>query len=372
MKLKWMVIPILAAVLQACTGGKTKTKNSDVQEIPVIKLAQQDTSITVNYVADLQAIKNVEIRSRMNGYLEKTFVDEGERVKKGQLLFVMNSQEYRIALDKAQAALASAKSSASIAKVELERIQALVAKKVISPSEQSLGEARLAESQAKINTAKALIADANQKLSYARIKAPFDGVIDRIPLKTGSLVNEGSLLTKISDNDQMYAYFDISENEYLQFARNKKGKFQQNKKARLVLSDGISYPLEGKIQTHESTFSDNTGSIAFRAIFPNSDHILKHGSSGKVQLRSDLSKSILVPQKSVFEIQDKSYVFLVGRDNTVKMKSFTVLMTLPGYYVMGSGLSAGQTIVYEGIQDIRDGLVIEPVYTQPKALLAKK
>ncbi|MDY0904710.1 efflux RND transporter periplasmic adaptor subunit [Pedobacter sp. CFBP9032] len=371
MKKKWMAIPILAAALHACTSGKTNTKDNDIAEIPVIKLSAQDTSITSDYVADLQAIKNVEIRSRVNGFIDRILVDEGQIVKKGQVLFVLSSQEYKIAIDKGKASLASAQSSASIAEVELERIKTLVGKKVISASEQSLGEARLSDSQAKIKLAKAMIAEANQKLSYTQIRAPFNGVIDRIPFKAGSLVNEGSLLTNISNNSQMYAYFDISENEYLQFARSKKGKFEQNAQVKLILSDGTIYPAAGKIETHESAFSDNTGSIAFRAIFPNSNQILKHGASGKVRLRSELLNSILIPQKAVFEIQDKSYVFVVNQNNTVRMKSFTPTMSLNTYYVLGAGLSSGETIVYEGIQNIRDGVVIKPVYTQ-KAQLAKK
>lgn len=372
MKIKCIVIAILAAALQSCTGEQTKKNDNDIAEIPVLKLVPQDTSLSFDYVADIQAVKNVEIRSRSRGFIEKVLVDEGQKVNKGQLLFKLNDNEYRIELNKAKANLSSAKSAASIAKVELDRIKSLVEKKVISSSELTLGKARLEEAEARIKSARAMIDDANQRLSYAQIRAPFEGIIDRIPLKTGSLIEEGALLTTLSDTQNMYAYFDISENEYLQFTKAGNGRFDQDKQTSLILSDGSVYPLKGKIQTHENIFSGNTGSIAFRAIFPNPKNVLKHGASGKVKLHSALKQSLLIPQKSVFEIQDKNYVFVLGKNNTVKMKSFMPKMRLPGYFVCGEGLNAGDTIVYEGIQNIRDGAIIKPVATSQKVLFAQK
>lgn len=367
-----MVAPILLAALQACTSGEANDKKDDIAEIPVLKLKQRDTLLSNDYIADIHAIKNVEVRSRMHGFIEKVLVDEGQQVKQGQLLFQLNDREYAIELNKAKASLASALSAAKIAEVELERIKTLVEKKVISPSELSLGKARVSEAQSQITTARSLIDDANQKLTYSQVRAPFSGRIDRIPLKSGSLVEEGTILTTVTDTRQIHAYFDVSENEYLQFVRNGKGKFDQNKETTLILSDGSEYPIKGKIQTHENAFSDNTGSIAFRAMFENPNHILKHGVSGKIRLHSNLSASVLVPQKAVFEIQDKSYVFVVGKDNVVKMRSFVPKLSLSGYYVVESGLKAGEVIVYEGAQELRDGLTIKPVFTTTKQLLASK
>ncbi|RZK36373.1 MAG: efflux RND transporter periplasmic adaptor subunit [Pedobacter sp.] len=315
MKIRSMVIPLLALAFGACRNGNTDNKTKDIVEIPVLKLEAQDTSLTNDYVADMQAVKNVEVRSRMHGFIDRVLVDEGQQVKQGQLLFQLNDREYVIALNRAKANLASALSAASIADVELERIKTLVDKKVISPSEMSLGEAKLSEAESR---------------------------------------------------------FDVSENEYLQFVRNGKGRFDHDKETTLILSDGSIYPVKGKIQTHENAFSDNTGSIAFRAMFNNPGHILKHGVSGKIRLNSRLTGSVLVPQKSVFEIQDKSYVFVLDKNNTVQMRSFVPKLSLSGYYVVGSGLKPGEVIVYEGVQELRDGKVIKPVYTTMKKLLASK
>lgn len=372
MKFNIMACVALCLAIQACSGGSAKDNTADLAEIPVMKIQPQDTSLFTDYVADIQSVQHVELRSRMHGFIEKVLVDEGQEVRKGQLLFQLNDKEYNIALNKAKANLASAISAARIAEVELERIRTLVEKKVISPSELSLGEARKAEAEASIKTARSVIEDANQKLTYARVRAPFSGRIDRLPLKQGSLVEEGSLLTTLSDSRRMYAYFDVSENEYLQFVRKGKGRFDVDKEASLMLSDGSQYPLKGKIQTHENAFAENTGSIAFRAIFENPNHILKHGVSGKVRLVSALKGSLLIPQQAVFEIQDKSYVFVLGNHNRVKMRSFVPKLSLSGFYVVGSGLKAGEVIVYQGVQELRDGTTIKPVYTSFKKLLASK
>jgi RND family efflux transporter MFP subunit len=367
MKLNWLILIILAVTFQSCSNSNTITKNTEPAAIPVIKLSEKDTALAFNYVADIQSFQNVEIRSRVQGFIEKILVDEGQPVKKGQLLFKMNDKEYQIALSKAKSSLAGAKSSLKIAEVDLERIETLVNKKVISATELTLGNARLNEAKAKVNEAIAIVDDAKQNLSYLSVRSPFDGMIDRLPFKTGSLVSQGALLTTVSDNHDMYVYFDISENEYLQFMRSANGRFAQNKETTLILSDGSVYPLKGKIQTHESSFSGNTGSIAFRAIFANPQHILKHGASGKVRLLSSLDQSLLVPQKAVFEIQDKNYVFLLGKDNRVKMKSFVPKLRIAEYYLVESGLKAGDAIVYEGVQNIKDGTQIKPVY--PKTSL---
>jgi membrane fusion protein (multidrug efflux system) len=372
MKLNWLFMIVAATAIQACSNNTNKNKTEPLAEVPVVKLKVRDTTLAFNYVADIHASQNVEIRARVQGFIDKIFVDEGQQVRKGQLLFKMNDKEYRITLSKAKANLASAQSAVQIAEVELERIKTLVEKKVISKSELDLGTARLKEAVAKVSEASSVIDDANQKLSYLSVTAPFDGVIDRIPFKTGSLVSEGALLTTLSNNKDMYAYFDISENEYLQFIRTGEDRFTQNNATTLILADGTTYPLKGKIQTHESTFSENTGSIAFRAMFPNPNSILKHGASGKVQLLSNLDKSLLVPQKSVFEIQDKNYVFVVGENNTVKMKSFVPKMRIAEYYVVDSGLNPGDNIVYEGVQNIRDGSKITPIYSKADSLLAIK
>lgn len=360
MRINYPFAILYAIILTGCASKAENTKKTEIIEVPVIQLQHTDTSLHQNYVADVQAVKNVEIRARVNGILEKIYVDEGKPVRKGQLLFQISNREFTNDLNKAKANVASAKAAARIAELEMERVKVLVDKKVIVKSELDLANARVADAVAKVAEAQTAIADAQTKISYLAVRSPFNGVIDRIPMKMGSLVDDGTLLTTISDNGEMYAYFNVSENEYLQHQKSSNGKFREDKAAELILSDGTRYPFKGKIETHEAEFSDNTGSIAFRARFPNPNNMLRHGSSGKVHLVTKLDDKLLVPQKSVLEIQDKSFVFVVGGDNKVKMQSFTPQMRISEYYVVEAGLNSGDKIVYEGIQNIRDGAQIIP------------
>jgi RND family efflux transporter MFP subunit len=372
MKINWKATILLGAVLTGCATNEDKKETPTITEVPVIELQPTDTSLFQHYVADIQAVKNVEIRARVKGFLEQIFVDEGQPVKKGQLLFKISNKEFLNDLSKAKANVASARAAAKIAELEMGRVKVLVDKKVIAKSELDLAKARLSDANAKVAEALAAVADANTKISYTSVRSPFTGVIDRIPLKIGSVVDDGNLLTTISDHHEIFAYFNVSEMEYLQYKKTMSGKFKKDKAAALILSDGTKYPFAGRIETQQAEFSDNTGSIAFRARFPNPDYILKHGVSGKVQLVTDLEDKILVPQKSVMEIQDKSFVFLVGPNNTVKMQSFVPQVRISENYVVRSGLNPGDKIVYEGVQNIRDGAQIKPRLENMDSLLAIK
>jgi membrane fusion protein (multidrug efflux system) len=369
--MSWPGVILLVIMIAGCATKEAKKEAPEVKEVPVIQLQSTDTALHHNYVADIQAVKNVEIRARVNGFLEKIYVDEGRTVRKGQLLFKISNQEFTNDLNKAKANVASARAAARIAELEMERVHVLVDKKVIVKSELELAKARVEDAKAKVAEALTAVDDAHHKISYLSVRSPFSGVIDRIPMKMGSLVDDGTLLTTISDNAEMFAYFHVSENEFLQYLRTPGGKFQQDKVAALILSDGTRYPHTGKIETQEAEFSDNTGSIAFRAKFPNPNAVLRHGASGNVQLETTLVDRLLVPQKSVLEIQDKSFVFVVAKNNTVKMQSFTPQLRISEYYVVKSGLNPGDHIVYEGVQNIRDGAQIKPRYQAPD-MVAKK
>ncbi len=358
-------------ILAGCGAQKSEKKPVGPAEIPVTSLEPVDTILSQYYVADIQAMRNVEVRCRVQGFLEQIYVDEGQEVKKGQLLFRINPGEFRIALQKAESGVASARAQARVAEVELERIRAMVEKRVIAASEAQLAEAKLNVARAEVDNMIAVRAEAEARLAYTAVHAPFDGLIDRIPMKTGSLVTDGSLLTTISDDHDMYAYFNVSENEFLKQGEKKSGSLSPNSMAALVLSNGLPYKYPGQIQMHEGEFNDNTGSIAFRAKFPNPDKTLKHGASGQVHLTTPLNQVILVPQKSVFEIQDKSYVFVVNKDSTLKMRAFQPQTRIAEYYVVQTGLQAGDLIVYEGVQNVSDGARISPRYTDREGLSAR-
>lgn len=358
----------LAAILLPGCGGNEIQNNNEVTSlaIPVVKLEATDTILQHEYVANIQASKNVEIRAKVQGFIEEILVDEGQEVKKGQPLFTINNAEFQTQLSKAKAALSNAIAEAKAAELELNRIKTLVDKKVISKTEFELAEAKLKSAQARVEEAASDEENARIKLSYTYIRSPFNGIIDRIPFKRGSLVDEGALLTTISDLEKMYAYFSVSENEYLRYLRSKQeGRLSGYDDITLVLADGTKFSHHGKVETTESEIDSHTGSIAFRATFPNPEKILKHGASGKILLETSMDNALMIPQKSVMEIQDKNFVFVVEKDNKVKMRSFVPKTRINQYVVVQSGLSEHDTIVYEGIQNIKDGSTIQPQYVIP-------
>ncbi|HEY6902230.1 MAG TPA: efflux RND transporter periplasmic adaptor subunit [Puia sp.] len=382
-----MIVLILSQT--ACTSyGQPERPNADTLQLPVLTLQERDTLLQTAYVADIQAVKNVEIRTRVKGFLETIFVDEGKLVKKGAPLFKINDEEYKVSLSKAKAVLSNAIAAAKSSEVEVGRVQLLVNKQVVAASELEVAQAKLAADKANIDEAQAAVKSAENHVSYTLIRAPFDGLIDRIPLKAGSLIDEGALLTTLSDISSMYAYFSIPENEYLQYERSRRGNpgsqntnpggpnpdnhntasgnphtstvDSRSNEVKLILADGSPYYYSGKIETVEGEIEQNTGSIDYRARFPNPQQLLRHGATGKLYISNKIEKVLLVPQQSVFDIQDKNYVYIVNKDNTLKMRSFVPLTRIAGCYIVREGLHADEKILCEGAQNVREGMTIHP------------
>jgi membrane fusion protein, multidrug efflux system len=346
-------------ITSSCTNNNSLSKSIVDANIPVITLEQTSTITHFDYVSDIEANKNVEIRTRVKGYLEKILIDEGQEVQAGQIMFIINDGFYQTELKKAQAKLKIAEAEAKSKELELSNVVILVEKGVVTKTELQLAKAQLDGANAKVEDAKAEEMNASINLGHTLIKAPFDGVIDRIPFKIGSLIDEGSLLTTLSDTKFVLAYFNLSETEYLSFVREKQ-KNDQEKKVELILADGTIHEKMGKIETMEGQFESGTGSIAFRARFENHGQLLKHNATGKVRVKSDLKDVFIIPQKSVFEIQEKNFVFLVDKDNKATSKSFLPIMRYRDYYIVSGTFKKGDRIVYEGIQKVKDGSVINP------------
>lgn len=362
---------IIAGLFAASCSSKQNSRHDPAEpELPVLQIDARDTLLHRAYVANINACQNVELRAKVSGFLEKIFVDEGRFVKKGQPLFGLNDAEFRVQLSEASAFLASTRAEVKMAEVELLRVEGLVKKNIVTKSELDLAKAKHNAAQAKVQEAVAREEKARIGLSQTVIRAPFSGIIDRIPHRTGSLIEEGALLTTLSDIHTMHVYFNVSENEYLQFIRNGGMKENASQQITLQLSDGSTYSHAGKIETMDGEFEKATGSIAFRASFPNPDNLLKHGASGKIVLQSAVSDAILIPQRSVFEIQDKNYVFVLNADNKVNMRTIEPDTRLEDLILVRSGLEDGDRIVYEGVQNIKEGNVIRPRLLSMNALLS--
>ena len=305
-----------------------------------------DTSFTKEYIAEIQSVQNVEIRAKVKGFIESVAVDEGQFVKANQVLFTIRPREYEVELLKAKA-------KAKTAELEMQNVKLLAEKNIVSQNE-------LALSVSKLNEAKSEVAMAELYVSYTKVVAPFDGIIDRIKFKTGSLVDEGALLTSISNNQHVYAYFNVSELEYLDYKNRSKNDGKNT--VSLLLANNQLHKYKGVIETIESEFDKNTGSIAFRAKLPNPESLLKHGETGKVQLKMDLKNVLIIPQKATFEVQDKMYVFVVDQNNVVKTRGITIKQKLSNIYIIESGLTPNDKILLEGIQSVKDDDKIQTVF----------
>jgi membrane fusion protein (multidrug efflux system) len=336
------------------TGCKPKTEEKEEDAVytttsPMIV----DTAVTKDYVAQIQSLQNVELHAMVEGYMEKINVDEGQHVNAGQVLFNIRPIEF-------QAELAKASAEAKAAELELKNVKTLNDKNIVSPTE-------LALAQAKLDQAKAEVALAELNLSYCEVKAPFDGVIDRIRFKAGSLIDKGTLLTTVSNNREMYAYFNVSEAEYLNYKAQ--SKEDQREGISLFLANGQEHKYKGMIETVEGEFDNETGNIAFRGKFPNPELLLKHGETGKVRLTIPVHHGLVIPQKATYELQDKINVFVVSPDNTVHSKTIRVLQKIPNLYVI-DGLTAQDKILLEGLQNVKDDDKVETKFEAPKDVIA--
>ena len=334
----FVVYASLCTLVGAASCGSKTVAKEEAAKYLVTSPMRLDTSFTKEYVSQIRSVRNIEIRAQEKGYLQNIYVDEGQMVKEGQLLFRIMPNQYEAELLKAQA-------EAKAAEIELQNAQTLAEKNIVSKNEQAMA-------QAKLDQAKAEIALAKLHLSFTEIRAPFAGTIDRIPKKLGSLIDEGELLTSLSDNSEMFAYFNVSEPEYLNYKTNVKDRAENN--VRLMLANGATLPYQGKVETIESEFNSETGNIAFRARFPNPERLLRNGETGKVLMNVPLRNALVIPQKASYEIQDKKYVFVVEKNSTVHSRNILIAAELPDVYVIGSGLVEGDRILLEGVQKVKD------------------
>lgn len=353
----------LVWLVNSCTvKSNTDSVVEHIRTVPVAYVTALDTTIYKEYIADIQAAKNVELRSRLSGFLDKIYIDEGAVVKAGQVLFQLNDEEYKSAYAKAEAALNIAVSEAKKVELEKERTKKLVEKNIVSSTEADLLAVQYKASLSKVEEARAVKDQAQTRLAQTRIRAPFDGRIDRILLKEGSLLEQGSLITTISDLGNVSVYFDISEAEYLHLASDSNFRSDTfREQVKLILANGEEYAKKGEAHIVESEFNPSTGSISLRAKFPNTDGLLKHGASGKIAVPVATGNTFFVHQKSVVEIQDKTYVYLLNGDSTVEMRPFQAGQRVGHYYIVEGGLAADQKIVFEGVQGLRDGMKVNVV-----------
>ena len=361
------LLSALLLYLAACVGKQNEMQTAPPQSLPVVKLDTASVTTWQEYPASVQGTVNVEIRPQVSGYLEKIYVEDGAYVTKGQPLFRINSKEYNQFSQSAAANIQVARAAIEKAQVEVDRLQPLVANKVIADVQLKTAQANLHEAQAAYAQAVSGKGSADITLGYTLITAPVSGYVGHINFKQGSLIGKGETepLTILSEVNNVHAYFSMSESEFYSFLSSVNGKTAEEKISNipgveLLLADNSIYNTKGKVELVQGQFDRNSGSISFRAVFSNNDKLLRSGITGKIRIPFSQRNKLMVPQQATYELQDKVYVFAVGDSNKVTSKQITIKGKNEGNYIVDKGVSNGDVIVYSGLQRLRDGAVIIP------------
>ncbi len=348
-----MVTSLCALLFLVSCSSKHEEKEEGIK-FSVTSPLRRDTLIIRDYVSQIRAIQHIELRALERGYLQNIYVDEGKFIKQGQMMFQIMPLMYKAELQKAEA-------EAKFAEIEYLNTKQLADSNVVSVNE-------LALAKAKFDKAKAEVSLAQVHLGFTEIRAPFDGIMDRFQVRLGSLVDEGDLLTTMSDNSKMWVYFNVPEAEYLNYKIN--AKSDSLMKVNLLMANNMLFQYSGVVQAIEADFNNETGNIAFRATFPNPKGLLRHGETGNIQMTVPLNNALLIPQKATFEILEKKYVYVVDKDNIIHQKEIVIEAEMPDLYIIKSGITENDKIVLEGIRKVRDkDKIAEFEYHDPKVVI---
>jgi membrane fusion protein (multidrug efflux system) len=347
-----MIMSLIA--LFTTTGCHHEKEEEEKDKFTGTNPLRMDTMITREYVCQIHAIQHIELRAMERGYLQEIFVDEGKFIKEGQMMFQIMPLLYKAEMQKAQA-------EADFAQIEYRNTQSLADSNVVSQNE-------LAMAKAKYEKAKAELSLTQVHLGFTQIRAPFSGIMDRFHVRKGSLIDEGDLLTTLSDNSEMWVYFNVPESEYLDYKAHQSKK-DSLMKVNLIMANHQLFGYPGYVKAIEADFNNETGNIAFRATFPNPKGLLRHGETGTIEVKVPLINALLIPQKATFEVLDKKYVYVIDKNNVVKSRRVTVGAEMPDIYAITSGLAETDRILLEGLRKVRENDTIHYEYENPKKML---
>ncbi len=348
------LILLCASLFQVGCGEEAHVKEGEtLGKLLVTSPIVLDTSIIKSYVCQIRSTQHIELRALEKGYIKNIYVDEGQHVKKGQLMFLINPAIYKAELQKAEA-------EKNYANIELQNTKSLSDKNIVSKNELALANAKYEKAQAEKELAMV-------HLGFTEVRAPFDGIMDHFQVRQGSLVDEGDLLTTLSDNSNVWVYFNVPEAEYLDY----KTKVNQDSplNVRLLLANNELFAYPGVVKTIEADFNNETGNIAFRATFPNPKGLLRHGQTGNIQVVIPLKKALIIPQKATFEVLDKKYVYVVDSKNIIKSRMVVVSHEMQHLYAISGGLEVGDKILLEGLGKVKENQKINPEYKEPANVL---
>lgn len=381
---KQSFLSILAAAVVIASCGNKNDKSAQaggapqVKEYKTLTLQPQSATLNTDFPASIQGQQNIEIRPRVEGYIDKIFVDEGAVVKAGQPLFKISAPEYEQQVRTASASIKSAQADLSSAKLAVNKVKPLVEKGIISKYDLESAQYTYESALASVAQANAALVNAKTNLGYTTVTSPVNGVVGSIPFRLGSLVSSNTTepLTTVSSIGNVFAYFAMNEKALLNFTKSGSGgslaaKIKQLPAVSLLLSDGSTYPEKGRIETVNGLINTETGTVNIRARFPNPKGIIRSGSSTTVRIPNEVKDGILIPQSATFELQDKIFAVTVGKDGKTKNANITVLENTAGnYYVVTSGLKAGDQIVLEGVASLKEGSEIKTHNQSPETVYA--
>lgn len=353
MKNKFVYITLIALVIFAGCRSKEVSESDEKIKYVVTSPLVKDTNVIKEFVCQIKSVQHIELRALERGYLQAIYVDEGQFVKKGQPMFKIMPLIYEAEMKKAQA-------EASFAEIEFQNTQALADNNIVSKNELALAKAKLDKAKAELSLAKV-------HLQFTDINAPFDGIMDHFYARLGSLVDEGDLLTTLSDNSNMWVYFNVPEALYLDYRSNLKK--DSAVKVNLRMANQEIFKYAGYVKTIEADFNNETGNIDFRATFPNPDRLLRHGETGTILMQAPIKHAIIIPQKATFEVLEKKYVFVIDEHNIAHQVEIKIESELPDLYVIQSGIKVTDKILLEGVRKVSDKDVIAFDYQKPEEVI---
>jgi len=377
-KKKFLLLAALTLTLMSCGSKQQGKPNFGDNEYAVRTIGGQSSELQTSYPATIKGVQDVEIRPKISGFITKLCVKEGQQVKKGQLLFVIDNVTYEAAVRQAKAAVNSAKAQLGTARLTYDNNLKLFKNNVIGDYELQSAKNSLESAEAALAQAEANYVSAKQNLDFCYVTSPANGVVGDLPYKVGALVSASSAqpLTTVSDINSMQIYFSMTEKDLLSMTRTSGGlhtAINDYPPVKLLLADGTTYGHEGRVTAVSGVIDASTGSVSIRADFPNPEHLLKSGGSGSIIVPHVSSDAIVIPQEAVAQVQDKYFVYVVGGDNKVKYTEVNVDPNNDGQnYIITSGLKKGDRIVVKGITSLSDGLEIKPLTEAQYAEKLKK
>ena len=351
MKLKTIAFGTVSLLILASCGKRTGLQQqAEPQEYDIIAVSKQDAVLQSVYPATIKGKQDVEVRPRIEGFIQEIYVDEGSIVRKGQSLFKIESPQ-------TEQALITAGASVSTAKINVDRLRPLAEKGIIS-------EVQLATAEESYKSAQAVLKNAEEARKWSVVTSQVDGVVGSISYRQGSLVNSGNILTTIANTSDVYAYFSLNEKVLMSLLSEMEGSTQAEKiknlpEVTLILADGTEYPEKGQIETISGLVNVTTGSANFRAKFANKDGFLRSGISGKVIIPQEVHDVFVIPQNATFQLQDKVLVFKVQGDSVVQAVISAIPLPDGKNYAVSAGLSAGERIIESGVTTLRHGSKIK-------------